>query len=228
MPQILEHPHSVCHTSTSFNSERLTVLPNIMLILDSATIETLYHAVAILSCRSKSWRDPERSSISYLRQSLSTESLTSSAGSEFHDQLVPFPFVPYAMALSLSIIYREMRHSKVSLHRLRARARFQRICDALSELEGVFWRASTTAEMGRKMLKEMDRAFSTVTASENRKQPPEIYPNSTNSGNDSSSNIPVQNRKFDHTQEFHDPASDYSFFVFFSYQLIIIMQITIK
>jgi hypothetical protein len=137
--------------------------------LHIATIEALYHAVAILSCRSRTWADPRRSSTSYLRQSLSTLSLSSTVGRELHDQLVLFPFIPYAISLSLSIAYREMRHSKVPLHRARARAQFQTICDMLSGLEGVFWSASTTAEMGRKMIREMDRVFSTVAASESRR-----------------------------------------------------------
>jgi hypothetical protein len=73
------------------------------------------------------------------------------------------------MSLSLSIAYREMRHNKVPLHRARARNQFQTICDTLSELGGVFWSAYSTAEMGKKMLQEMDRVFSAVAASEMKK-----------------------------------------------------------
>ncbi|KAH6709444.1 hypothetical protein BKA61DRAFT_614263 [Leptodontidium sp. MPI-SDFR-AT-0119] len=132
-----------------------------------ASIEVLYHAIAILSCRTKSWVDPEHSSTAFLRQSLSTSILSSTFGRAPQDQLVLFPFIPYAMSLSMSIAYREMRHSKLPIHRARSRSQFQTICDALSGLQGIFWSASTTAEMGKKLLKEMDRVFSTVSTSEN-------------------------------------------------------------
>jgi hypothetical protein len=129
-----------------------------------ATIETLYHAVAILSCRSKTLTDTQRSSVSYLRQSLSTSTLSSTIGRELQE-LVLFPFVPYAVSLALSISYREMRHGKVSLHRARARTQFQTISDALSGLKETFRSAATTADMGKKLLKEMDRVVSTVAVS---------------------------------------------------------------
>ncbi|KAH7364392.1 hypothetical protein BKA65DRAFT_491203 [Rhexocercosporidium sp. MPI-PUGE-AT-0058] len=132
-----------------------------------ASVEVLYHAIAILSCRTKSWADPERSSTAFLRQSLSTSVLSSTFGRTPQDQFILFPFIPYAMSLSMSIAYREMRHSKLPIHRARSRGQFQTICDALSGLEGIFWSASTTSEMGKKLLKEMDRVFSTVSSSEN-------------------------------------------------------------
>ncbi|KAK0118980.1 hypothetical protein ONS95_007847 [Cadophora gregata] len=131
-----------------------------------ASIEVLYHAVAILSCRTKLWVDPGRSSTAFLRQSLSTSILSSTFSRAPQDQLVLFPFVPYAMSLSMSISYREIRYGKLPAHRARSRGHFQTLCDALSALEGVFWSAAATAEMGRKLLKEMDRVFSTVSTSE--------------------------------------------------------------
>jgi hypothetical protein len=129
----------------------------------------LYHAITILSCRSKIWAEPHRSSISYLRQSLSTGVLSTTNIREIQDQLVLFPFIPYAMSLSLSVAYREMRHNKVPLYRTRARTQFQAICDLLTVLEDVFRSASTTAEMGKKLLKEMDRVVSTVAVPDQRK-----------------------------------------------------------
>lgn len=163
----------------------------------SATIETLYHAIAILSCRSKSWADPERSSMSYLRQSLSTSILSSTVIRELRDQLALFPFIPYAMSLSMSIVYREMRHSRLPLHRARSRAQFQTLCDALSELSGIFWSASTTSDMGKKLLKEMDRVVSAVSASEARRPHQETDDVAIIGGvSDPSSNLAAQIRKF--------------------------------
>jgi hypothetical protein len=62
-----------------------------------------------------------------------------------------------------------MRHNKVPLYRARARAQFQTICDVLSALNQTFRSASTTADMAKKLLKEMDRVVSTVAAPEQRK-----------------------------------------------------------
>ncbi|KAL2064950.1 hypothetical protein VTL71DRAFT_4090 [Oculimacula yallundae] len=135
-------------------------------MMSLASIEVLYHGVAILSCRTRSWVDPERSSTAFLRQSLSTSTLTLIFSKTPQDQLVLFPFVPYAMSLSMSIVYREMRYSKVPTHRARARSQFHALCDSLSALGETFWSASTTADMGKKLLKEMDRVFSTVAAFE--------------------------------------------------------------
>lgn len=159
-----------------------------------ATIEILYHAVAILSCRSKSWADPQRSSTSYLRQSLSTAILSSTVSCEITQEHSPtlFPFVPYAMSLSMSIAYREMRHSKLTLHRTRSRRQFQTLCEALSKLEAIFWSASATSEMAKKLLKEMDRVFSTVSTSERRPEQNSLH----NLGDaHASSNQMVQNGK---------------------------------
>lgn len=72
------------------------------------------------------------------------------------------------MSLAMSIAYREMRHSKLTIQRTRSRVQFQTLCDALTRLEGVFWSASATAEMGKKLLKEMGRVVSTVSSSERR------------------------------------------------------------
>ncbi|RAL61029.1 hypothetical protein DID88_010125 [Monilinia fructigena] len=108
-----------------------------------ATIEIFYHSISIISHRSHIWAIPNRSSASYLRQSLSTSILSSTTPHELQDQLILFPFVPYAISLSLSIAYREMRHNKLPVH------------------------PANAANMGKKMLREIDRVFSTVS-SENR------------------------------------------------------------
>lgn len=79
----------------------------------------------------------------------------------------------------MSIAYREMRHSKLPTHRARSRAQFQTICDALSELQSIFWSASTTSEMGKKLLKEMDRVFSTVSSAENMRPQHNVNGNSS-------------------------------------------------
>jgi hypothetical protein len=134
-----------------------------------ATIEILYHAVAILSCRSKSDKSPVRPSKSYSRQSFSADQITKMIGHDFHDQLILLPFVPYAASLSLSLAYREMRHSKLAMYRARARAQLQKNCQVLEELGKIFWSASIMADMGKSTLKELDRVHSAVTDSQRRK-----------------------------------------------------------
>lgn len=168
----------------------------------TATIETLYHAVAILSCRSKTWADPERSSMSYIRQSLSTSILSSTVTPDLREQISLFPFVPYAISLSMSIAYREMRHSKLPFHRARSRAQFRVLCNALSKLSGIFWSASTTSDMGKKLLKEMGRVASAVSASETRR-PQQDPDDSTLTGAvyDASSNLATPNGTFSFTSE---------------------------
>ena len=129
-----------------------------------ATIEIFYHSISIISHRSHIWAEPKRSAPSYLRQALSTSILSSTTPHELQDQLVLFPFVPYAISLSLSIAYREMRHNKLPVHRMRARAHFQASCRLLEGLEGKYCTAANAANMGKKMLREIDRVFSTVSS----------------------------------------------------------------
>jgi hypothetical protein len=136
----------------------------------------MYHAVAILSCRSRSFEEPQRSSTSYIRQSLSAAQITSIVDQEFRDQLSLFPFVPYAVSLSLSVAYREMRHSKIPIYRARARFKLQNICDVLQRLGGIFWSASMLGDMGQATIREMDRVYSTVANSQQREN--QQHPNS--------------------------------------------------
>lgn len=128
----------------------------------------MYYAVAILSCRSRSFEEPQRSSTSYIRQSLSAAQIISIVDQEFRDQLSFFPFVPYAISLSLSVAYREMRHSKIPMYRARARLKLQNICNILQRLGEIFWSASTLGDMGQATIREMDRVYSTVANSQHR------------------------------------------------------------
>jgi hypothetical protein len=59
------------------------------------------------------------------------------------------------------------------MSRSRARAQFQNTCDILSELGKIFTSAATMAEMGKSTLKEMDRVYSVVAVSEQRRLQPE-------------------------------------------------------
>jgi hypothetical protein len=129
----------------------------------------------MLSYRSKAWINPQRSSPSYLRQCLASSRISAMSVDEVRTQLILFPFVPYAFSLSLSVSYREMRHSKVALNRARARTQFQSTCNMLSELDNIFSSASLMSEMGAAVLKEMDRVAQVAAVSDQRKSQPSPY-----------------------------------------------------
>jgi hypothetical protein len=92
-------------------------------------------------------------------------------GHEIQEQLVLLPFVPYSVSLSLSVAYRDMRRSKIQMHRARARDILEANCRVLENLGEVFWSAEAMAEMGKKTLKELDRVYWNATDPESvRKQ----------------------------------------------------------
>lgn len=68
------------------------------------------------------------------------------------------PFVPYSVALSLSVVYLKMRHSKIPMYRLRARHRFQEIVALLQSLGELYTSARVNAALGTSILREMDKA----------------------------------------------------------------------
>ncbi|KAF2104947.1 hypothetical protein NA57DRAFT_30265 [Rhizodiscina lignyota] len=127
-----------------------------------ATIELFYHAVSILSHRKKPLEEDNRSSASFSRQNLSVGRVTAIAGHEFKDQLSLLPIVPYALTLSLSVAYRELRYSKVAMYQARARRQLQENKDLLRKLGTVFWSASTRADMAEHLFREMERVAASV------------------------------------------------------------------
>jgi hypothetical protein len=91
-------------------------------------------------------------------------------GQEFRGQLSLIPVVPYAVSLSLSVAYRELRHSKVPMYRARARSQLQANCVLLQELGEIFWSASAMAEMGEQTVREMDRVVYSMTNPQQQKR----------------------------------------------------------
>lgn len=130
-----------------------------------ATIETFYHAVIILSCRLP--RPGTRTAASTLpppsanaRRSLAAERIACAVQ---RDNLSPVPFIPYAVSLALSVEYRKMRHSRLPMFRARAMQAFRRNCEMLRDFGDYFWSASVVAGLGERVLKEMERAATTLT-----------------------------------------------------------------
>ncbi|EXJ73418.1 uncharacterized protein A1O5_03178 [Cladophialophora psammophila CBS 110553] len=135
-----------------------------------ATIEVLYHAVAILSFRPRPGDNGAFGPTApRTRQILSAERATAMVGHEFRDQLVLLPFVPYAVSLSLSVNYRELRRSKIPMYRSRARNALEMNCRILETLGEIFWSAAVMADMGNVTLKELDRVYANVAGTELRK-----------------------------------------------------------
>jgi hypothetical protein len=141
---------------------KFQVCPKLMLL---ATIETFYHAVIILSCRlprpgtiSAASTLPPASANS--RRSLAAERIACAVP---RDCLSPVPFVPYAVSLALSVEYRKMRHSRLPMFRARAMNAFKRNCQMLRNFGDYFWSANVVAGLGERVLKEMERAATTLT-----------------------------------------------------------------
>ncbi|KAK5995416.1 hypothetical protein PT974_03821 [Cladobotryum mycophilum] len=130
-----------------------------------ATIETFYHAVIILSCRlprpgtvtAASTLPPPSANA---RRSLAAERIACAIP---RDCLSPFPLIPYAVSLALSVEYRKMRHSRLPMFRARAMNSFKRNCELLRRYGDHFWSARVVAGLGERVLKEMERAATTLT-----------------------------------------------------------------
>ncbi|KAI6778439.1 uncharacterized protein J7T54_005345 [Emericellopsis cladophorae] len=129
-----------------------------------ATIETFYHAVIILSCRlARPGTLPAASTLpppsANARRSLAAERIACAVP---RDCLSPVPFVPYALSLALSVEYRKMRHSRLPMFRARAMTAFRRNCAMLRNFSPYFWSAKVVAELGERVLKEMERAATNI------------------------------------------------------------------
>lgn len=82
-----------------------------------------------------------------------------------------FPFLPYALSLSLSISYKQMRYTKVPTIRKRAQDSVQTICNLLDQLKAHFYAAEVMSKMGRATLDEMSRVYRTIDAGQNENSP---------------------------------------------------------
>lgn len=74
------------------------------------------------------------------------------------DSVFFMPFVPYAVALSLSVVYLKMRHSKIPMYRSRAKHRFHEVVMLLQRMGELHISARVNAALGVAILREMDKA----------------------------------------------------------------------
>jgi hypothetical protein len=77
---------------------------------------------------------------------------------EFPKRISYMPIVPYAVSLSLSVMYRKMRYSQIPMFRQRGRRAFIANTALLKELGETFWCAKTMAVMAEQVTQEMDKA----------------------------------------------------------------------
>ncbi|KAI0123540.1 hypothetical protein BJ170DRAFT_639532 [Xylariales sp. AK1849] len=130
-----------------------------------ATVEVFYHSVAILSCRFPQGTNrshlPSRATNS--RRSLSADRITELIRDEFAGQISYMPTIPYAVSLSLSVMYRKMRWSQVPMFRNRGQRTFAANTTLLKDLGDTFWCAKTMASMAEQVLQQMGRAVASIT-----------------------------------------------------------------
>lgn len=137
-----------------------------------ATIEVFYHAVSVLSCRESSSApapSTPTTTTGHLphptinaRRSLSADRIidnviSSLSSPSSSDSIFIMPFVPYAVALSLSVVYLKMRHSKIPMYRFRAKQRFREIVGLLQNMGELYTSARVNAGLGLAILREMEK-----------------------------------------------------------------------
>ncbi|KAJ2892327.1 hypothetical protein MKZ38_009998 [Zalerion maritima] len=131
-----------------------------------ATIEVFYNAVIILSCRLPSPGRDGRGAVpipaASCRRSLAAERITFVVAKEFKGRLSPLPIVPYSVSLALSVAYRKMRYTKVPMYYTRSKGLFATNCGLLRSLGDLFWSAKVLAALGDRVLKEMEKAMSSI------------------------------------------------------------------
>ncbi|EKG20720.1 Transcription factor fungi [Macrophomina phaseolina MS6] len=123
-----------------------------------AALELFYHAVAMVSHKSRSITDPVRSTPSFVRQSLSAVRVISILSHEFPDDLPPLPIVPYALSLAMSVAYRQFRRSKLQGHKNRAKEDLKTCCHLLNRLRATWWCAGCMADLGTAALHKAEKA----------------------------------------------------------------------
>jgi hypothetical protein len=128
-----------------------------------ATVEILYHAVAMLSNRSTSGEITRPSTSAQLRQTLSASKIASMVAEDFHEKLSLLPVVPYSLSLALRVFYREFLSTKVPFFRTRVREQLRITCDLLKDLGEIFGAAANIADLAESTLSEVDKVYTSIS-----------------------------------------------------------------
>ncbi|KAH8649810.1 hypothetical protein BX600DRAFT_102991 [Xylariales sp. PMI_506] len=157
-----------------------------------STLEVLYHAISVLSVRmdhscfiqppetsDKITRD-HRGELKYLpdsnlnaRRSLSSDRILWIVQNHI---VGPFPFVPYALSLSLSVAYRKWRFSRIPMFRARGKKTFDEVLQAIADLGMEFTSISRTQVLAQMVVTEMTKAEAKVKDRKHVPKPPATQP----------------------------------------------------
>lgn len=119
-------------------------------------LELLYHAVTILSCRSRKDLAKPGGLVPSARQNLSAAQIVAILEEEVpgSNRLPLLPYVPYAVSLSVSTCYRQIRHTRVLSFKIRSRKLVLQNLRHLKNMSEYYWSAAVMAELARKSLVE--------------------------------------------------------------------------
>jgi hypothetical protein len=118
-------------------------------------LEVFYNIIAILSCRTAS---PGHAS--YTRRLHAGNEIQRLMSNGYSEQILPFPLVPYAVSLSLTVAYRVIRDRNFSIHDAEARLARENLatrCEILESLSPRYWPADAMAKLGRKALLSLSK-----------------------------------------------------------------------
>ncbi|KAK5234413.1 hypothetical protein LTR47_004446 [Exophiala xenobiotica] len=114
-------------------------------------LEICYHVIAILSCRAGG-----PTTTSYARRISAADRIQSLVADGRHSSIPPIPLVPYAVGLSLTVVYRALRDN-ANIDLGRAQADLATRCETLEALSSYWWTADAMARLGRKALKSLQQ-----------------------------------------------------------------------
>lgn len=134
-----------------------------------ATLEVFHHAVSALSVRQsrQAFTDTPVSGLDRqtqyphlpqpmlnARRSISADRIIQIV-KEY--DVLPIPFVPYALSISLSVAYRKWRFSQIPMFRARGRAAFMDVLPVLEEWSRVFTSARINYNLAQKVVEGMEK-----------------------------------------------------------------------
>lgn len=140
------------------------------------SLELFYHAISILSYRTRSTDDVELAepSLSSLRQSLSAQQVMRILNHTPMEMLLTFPMVPYAVSLALSQTYRQFRRSRSVMKRAIALEQLECYVHALENMSDHFRSALTLGTIGRKALSQIQHLNKAVARQAAEALPPQV------------------------------------------------------
>ncbi|KAH9832812.1 Fungal specific transcription factor domain [Teratosphaeria destructans] len=137
-----------------FDETRAWNLPQSVL----STIHLFYLATAMLSHRSRSFKQIPRGTHSSIRQRLCAIEVIRLLESEHCRALHGFPFIPYALSLALSVSYQHLRQSQLHHQQEDARSDFRRCTKLLHSLRRTWSSADTMTALAMKVLEGLEKA----------------------------------------------------------------------